>query len=144
MIERTHTRRTIWHHSLTDNGDVGTFRAYHMSVNGYEDIGYHYVILRDGTIQNGRDIRFVGAHAKWKNKDSIGVCLVGNFFKYEPSTEQLEAATELVHSIKHMILPNWVHPLKMEFHRPSWYPNACPGPKLDREDFLEIVARGYL
>ena len=40
-------------------------------------IGYHYVIRRDGTIENGRPITEAGAHAKGYNANSIGICLVG-------------------------------------------------------------------
>ena len=142
MIPRTHTNRIIWHHSLTDTGDVNSFRHYHMHFNGYEDIGYHAVILRDGTIQHGRDIRMIGAHAKGKNYDSIGVCLVGDFRYYEPSADQLSGCVQYVHMLSHSVA--WTHPLKNEFHRPEWTPNACPGKMLNRKDFLEIVLGGYL
>ena len=44
---------------------------------GYACIGYHYVILVDGTIQEGRPVERVGAHAKGHNNNSIGVCYIG-------------------------------------------------------------------
>lgn len=44
---------------------------------GFSTIGYHYVILRDGTLERGRDVAQVGAHAKGHNAHSIGVCLTG-------------------------------------------------------------------
>ena len=44
---------------------------------GWVDIGYHYVIKRDGTLEQGRDRRTAGAHAKGHNFSSAGVCLVG-------------------------------------------------------------------
>jgi|TARA_R110001606_G_scaffold398504_1_gene577724 N-acetyl-anhydromuramyl-L-alanine amidase AmpD len=44
---------------------------------GFNQIGYHFVILRDGTIQNGRPPVVMGAHAKGHNKGSLGICLVG-------------------------------------------------------------------
>ena len=44
---------------------------------GFNCIGYHYVIYRDGTIHAGRDVNAVGAHCKGHNKDSIGVCYIG-------------------------------------------------------------------
>lgn len=44
---------------------------------GYAEIGYHYVIRRDGTIENGRELETAGAHAKGWNANSIGICLVG-------------------------------------------------------------------
>lgn len=46
---------------------------------GFEMIGYHYVILPDGTIEHGRPLFYEGAHCKagGRNHDSIGVCYVG-------------------------------------------------------------------
>lgn len=44
---------------------------------GFSRIGYHYVILTNGMIQEGRNVADVGAHAEGHNKDSIGICLVG-------------------------------------------------------------------
>jgi len=44
---------------------------------GFDTIGYHFVIRRDGTIETGRDIKAVGAHAVQVNGTSIGICLVG-------------------------------------------------------------------
>ena len=45
--------------------------------NGWDDIGYHFVIRRDGTVELGRDIDVTGAHAYGLNKYSIGICMVG-------------------------------------------------------------------
>tara|TARA_Y100000592_G_scaffold10800_1_gene15303 strand:- start:1092 stop:1460 length:369 start_codon:yes stop_codon:yes gene_type:complete len=44
---------------------------------GFDTIGYHYLIKRDGTLQVGRDEDVVGAHAVAVNGTSIGVALVG-------------------------------------------------------------------
>lgn len=44
---------------------------------GWSDIGYHYVIRRDGQIETGRPLQRPGAHAYGHNAHSIGVCLVG-------------------------------------------------------------------
>jgi N-acetylmuramoyl-L-alanine amidase len=48
---------------------------------GWSDIGYHGVIRRDGTYEDGRDINKVGAHVKGYNTGSIGICLVGGVDK---------------------------------------------------------------
>ncbi len=48
---------------------------------GWSDIGYHYVIKRDGTLQVGRPLERAGAHARGHNKHSIGLCLVGGMDK---------------------------------------------------------------
>lgn len=44
---------------------------------GWLKIGYHIVIRRDGTIENGRELTIPGAHVRGHNKDSIGICLIG-------------------------------------------------------------------
>lgn len=44
---------------------------------GWSGIGYHKVIKRDGTIENGRPEFWSGAHAKGNNRNSLGVCLIG-------------------------------------------------------------------
>lgn len=44
---------------------------------GFKRIGYHYVILLDGTIQQGRELEAVGAHCSGHNAHSIGICCVG-------------------------------------------------------------------
>ena len=44
---------------------------------GWNGIGYHYVILRDGTIQTGRPESQVGAHCTGHNAHSIGICYEG-------------------------------------------------------------------
>lgn len=134
MIRREKTERIIFHHSLSDTGNVDTFRAYHMA-NGWADIGYHFVIAKDGKIQNGRNLRFIGAHALGKNMNSIGVCLIGDFRKYEPTIKQIEAAQRLFH----LCCRAYNKSLKIEFHRNKF--NPCPGVKLDRNDFIEIVSR---
>jgi N-acetylmuramoyl-L-alanine amidase len=44
---------------------------------GWSDVGYHWVIRRDGYIESGRPPGRVGAHVKGYNRQSLGICLVG-------------------------------------------------------------------
>jgi N-acetylmuramoyl-L-alanine amidase len=44
---------------------------------GYNGIGYHYVIRLDGSIENGRGLEQIGAHAYGHNAFSIGICYIG-------------------------------------------------------------------
>lgn len=59
--------------------DVGAdeIRDWHVNGNGWRDIGYHWVIRRDGTVEHGRDEAETGAHVAGHNANSIGICLVG-------------------------------------------------------------------
>lgn len=58
------------------NFTVEDVRAWHKK-QGWNDIGYHYLIYLDGSIHPGRAEEVVGAHCYGKNKYSIGVCYVG-------------------------------------------------------------------
>ena len=44
---------------------------------GWKSIGYHFVVRRDGTVETGRSIEEVGAHCRWHNRHSIGICYEG-------------------------------------------------------------------
>lgn len=44
---------------------------------GFDEIGYHYVIRRDGTREAGRHWQRVGAGVKGQNAQSLHICLVG-------------------------------------------------------------------
>ena len=58
-----------------DNAEV--IHRWHLE-NGWSGIGYHKVILEDGSIENGRPLYWVGSHARGHNKSSIGICLIGD------------------------------------------------------------------
>lgn len=60
------------------NMDIGAseIRAWHKQ-KGWSDIGYHFVVRLDGTIEPGRPLNKVGAHCYGHNMNSIGVCYVG-------------------------------------------------------------------
>jgi N-acetylmuramoyl-L-alanine amidase len=69
----------IVHCSATREGrdyTVADITKWHKQ-RGFNDIGYHYVIYRDGSIHNGRDVNLVGAHCTNHNAHSIGVCYIG-------------------------------------------------------------------
>ena len=59
--------------------DIGAkeIRKWHVEDNGWSDIGYHFVIRRDGTREIGRPIEAQGSHVKGFNSVSVGICLVG-------------------------------------------------------------------
>ena len=71
----------IVHCSATPEGmdyTVERIREDHKK-QGWSDIGYHYVIYRDGSIYNGRNVDLVGAHCAkgGHNQHSIGICYIG-------------------------------------------------------------------
>ena len=56
--------------------DVEAIRKYHIS-QGWDDIGYHFLIQPNGNVINGRGMNFVGAHVGGANEGNIGIALVG-------------------------------------------------------------------
>ena len=69
----------IIHCSATAEGrdfGVADIRRWHKA-QGWTDVGYHYVVRLDGTVQEGRALSEPGAHCKGHNAHSIGICYVG-------------------------------------------------------------------
>ncbi|WP_337056748.1 peptidoglycan recognition protein family protein [Pseudomonas solani] len=58
--------------------DIGLreIRQWHRE-RGWLDIGYHYVIRRDGTVEVGRPQNVIGAHVEGHNSESLGICMAG-------------------------------------------------------------------
>lgn len=56
---------------------VESIRDYHVRVNGWADIGYHFLVHRDGSVSTGRALTKAGAHTQGAN-DTVGVCVTGN------------------------------------------------------------------
>lgn len=73
----------IVHCTATPDGRPVTIREitqWHKN-RGFSTIGYHYVVMLDGTVCNGRNVDTVGAHCTNHNSHSIGVCYVGGLDK---------------------------------------------------------------
>lgn len=74
-----HISELIWHCAATPEGrdyTVDQIRSWHKN-RGWSDIGYHFVIYRDGSIVEGRDIGLTGAHVRGRNTGTIGACYIG-------------------------------------------------------------------
>lgn len=72
-------RKIFIHCSATPEGrdiSAATIRSWHLK-QGWSDIGYHFVIRLDGSVEKGRDESKVGSHVKGQNTGSIGVVYVG-------------------------------------------------------------------
>lgn len=98
----------IVHCSATPAGKdytVDTIRDWHVKGNGWSDIGYHYVIYRDGSIHPGRNVNIAGAHTTNHNSRSIGICYIGGMDKNNKNPEdtrtpeQKEALVKLLRKL---------------------------------------------
>jgi N-acetyl-anhydromuramyl-L-alanine amidase AmpD len=58
------------------NLGVKEIRKMHLE-RGMKDVGYHYVIKRDGVVETGRSLNKASAHVMGYNAQSIGICLIG-------------------------------------------------------------------
>ena len=94
----------ILHCSATPEGKdftVDDIRKWHLA-RGFNDIGYHFVIYRDGSVHNGRPLEKSGAHCLKHNSNSIGICYIGGVSKDGKTPkdtrtkEQKEALIQLV------------------------------------------------
>ena len=84
--------------------DVEKVTQWHKD-RGFDTIGYHYLIKRDGTLQVGRDEDVVGAHAVAVNGTSIGVALVGGGtadmgWENNFNSEQLDTLKSIILKLK--------------------------------------------
>jgi N-acetylmuramoyl-L-alanine amidase len=93
---------------------------------GWRGIGYHYVVLMDGTIETGRMVDQCGAHTKGHNCESIGVCYIGGVEsdgktpKDTRTPEQIGSLLELL-----LVLRKMYPGAKIHSHR-DFAAKACP------------------
>lgn len=153
----TEVTHLIVHHSAgvnVANDWAAVVRAiwdFHVNVNGWDDIGYNYLVDPNGMIYVGRGNDIRGAHFCGKNTNTMGTCLLGNFTDQLPTAAALASLTELM---------AWkcgdkdINPLEVSFHaggnsnlinlaaHRDGCSTACPGdtfyPEFD--DFRQGVA----
>lgn len=76
---RREIREIIIHCTATPEGRDVTkeeITSWHKQ-RGFSTIGYHYLVQRNGCIEEGRDVNVSGAHCEGHNSRSLGVCYVG-------------------------------------------------------------------
>ncbi len=104
----TGVRFAIVHHTAGLNGYSRTEAAaivkgiqlFHVQGNGWNDIGYNFLVDRFGTIYEGRyggvDRDVVGAHAQGFNTGSVGIALLGNYEGVSPTPAAQDAIARLI------------------------------------------------
>lgn len=131
------------HHSLTKDSSTLTLEAidrYHKDVNGWDDIGYHYLSEQFGdevNIFTGRSTAYQGAHALAVNRTHLGVCAVGNFDEDVPSQEIFDALVNCCIGI--MVMHPRITPQDINFHS-DVSEKTCPGKLFPRTAFLLAVS----
>lgn len=146
----------VWHTAADrrDNGErdtsVAEIRAWHRA-NGWSDIGYHYVIRRDGRVEVGRPENHPGAHTKGLNTCSIGICFSGHGDLQPLTPQQVVAGQELtIRLMKKYGVPVWrvighreVNDLVVARLLDSKYrtTKTCPGQKVDMAAIRKSIQR---
>ena len=98
----------VVHHTASSNnysssqvpGILRSIQAFHMDGNGWDDIGYNFLVDKYGGLWEGRAggtaRNVVGAHAGGFNTGSVGVSVLGNYTSASPSSPALEAVSRIV------------------------------------------------
>jgi len=92
----------IIHHSAGSNNSpdyaavVAAIWDFHVNTNGWDDIGYNWLIDPMGVVYEGRGQNVLGAHFSCMNTDATGICLLGNFMNFNPTVKAKQALQELL------------------------------------------------
>ncbi|XP_055851971.1 peptidoglycan-recognition protein LB-like [Episyrphus balteatus] len=95
IVHHTASPPACYTHLACQNA-LRSMQRTHQLVNGWDDIGYNFLIGADGEIYEGRGFGVQGAHAPGYNYRSIGICLIGNWSDSVPPQEMLDKMKELI------------------------------------------------
>jgi hypothetical protein len=134
-VQRARWKFVIVHNSGTRQGSAKVFDYYHRHVRRMKNgLAYHFVIgngtsTRNGQIEIGdrwvRQARGGHVHSDYMNNIGLGICLVGDFNRDQPTKAQLEACEELIRYLQDRCGKMQVRPHR-EVNPPRWATD-CPG-----------------
>lgn len=127
-------KRIYIHHSQSPKTTtLNQIKEWHLA-NGWSDIGYHYVINGEGVVKRGRDNSIPGAHVaneaktEFDNRETLGICVTGNFDVEHPELEQIARLETLLVSL---CMQYNIHPSHILGHRDfKGVTKTCPGENL--------------
>lgn len=86
----------IHHTAGPDTQTPDEIASYHINNNGWGGIGYHFLIVKDGTVYYVGDISTARANVANLNEQVLGICLIGNFTGGRvPTPSQIDSAQKL-------------------------------------------------
>ncbi len=145
QIRRAPVQRRRWqfivvHNSGTRQGNARVFDYYHRHVRRMQNgLAYHFVIGNGTSTGNGqievgdrwrRQINGGHVHSDYLNNISLGICLVGDFNRDQPTRAQLESCEELIRYLRQRCGKVAGHDIVVRPHRemnPPRWPTDCPG-----------------
>ena len=134
-VNKRNIKELIVHCSATPEGKdftVSQIREWHLQ-RGFSDIGYHYVVYRDGSIHIGRDESIIGAHCTGHNTNSIGVCYIGGIATDGKTPKDTRTEAQKISLLK------LLSELKKKYPKAKVYPHykfaakACPSFNAEEE-----------
>ena len=144
-IRRAPVKRRRWqfivvHNSGTRQGNARVFDYYHRHVRRMQNgLAYHFVIGNGTSTGNGqievgdrwrRQINGGHVHSDYLNNISLGICLVGDFNRDQPTRAQLDACEELIRCLRQRCGGTGRGAISVKPHRemnPPRWPTDCPG-----------------
>ena len=126
---------TIVIHHSGRSGDTSPISVQnkHMMKNGWQDVGYHFMIGPGGQVYEGRRLYYKGSHTENANTGKIGILIMGNFEREFagllggiPSAAQVAAAKKLVKSLR-ILFPSLA---VLGGHKDFKVKTECPGNQL--------------
>jgi hypothetical protein len=144
-IRRAPVKRRRWqfivvHNSGTRQGNARVFDYYHRHVRRMQNgLAYHFVIGNGTSTGNGqvevgdrwrRQINGGHVHSDYLNNISLGICLVGDFNRDQPTRAQLDACEELIRYLRNRCGKTERGTIPVKPHRdinPPRWPTDCPG-----------------
>ena len=95
-----HTAGTNSYTAAQSAAIVRGIQTYHVKSNGWNDLGYNFVVDKYGQVFEGRyggvERNVVGAHAEGFNTGSVGIALLGTYGDAQPSAKALDAIASLL------------------------------------------------
>lgn len=141
LKSKRNIKEIIIHCSATPEGKdftVAQIKQWHL-LRGFSDIGYHYVIYRNGFVHPGRNVNISGAHCTDHNTISIGICYIGGCEidgktpKDTRTKEQKEALIKLLKDLRKL------YP-KATIHGHNEFANkACPSFDVQKDKDIKSI-----
>jgi N-acetyl-anhydromuramyl-L-alanine amidase AmpD len=139
-VQRARWKFIIVHNSGTKQGNARAFDYYHRNVRHMQNgMAYHFVVGNGTSSGNGqveigdrwrRQINGGHVHSDYLNNISLGICLVGDFNRGQPTRAQLEATEELIKYLRDRCGRVEGHAIGVRPHRemnPPRWATDCPG-----------------
>ncbi len=136
LMAKTTTRRIdkiILHCTATKQGKdytVDQVRSWHVHDRNFADIGYHFLIRLDGTVEDGRPLDKIGSHCTGQNAHSIGIAYVGGL---DSDGKPMDTRTPSQRNAMLSLVDSLKRKYKASVHCHNEFANkACPSFKIDQ------------